>query len=124
VRYLLTELSKSPIEPDKPVVGENCFAVESGIAVMFAKRLYDAGQPVGALPYLPELVGQRFKIILGKKSGIHSIDAKLSELKISVTEQQKELILAKVKELSLQKRSHITEKEFEDIVKTIVGSPS
>jgi len=121
---LVAELSKSPVTPSKPVVGENCFAVESGIATMFTKRLYEAGQPVGALPYLPELVGQRFKIILGKKSGIHSIDAKLSEMKISATEQQKEQILAKVKELSLQKRSHITDEEFRDIVKNVDSASS
>jgi isopropylmalate/homocitrate/citramalate synthase len=110
------EASGVKMPPIKPVVGDQSFAYEAGIAVMFSVRFRDEGYLQGALPYLPELVGNEFKIILGKKSGGHSIAAKLRELGIQASEEQINSILTQVKNLSIQKKGPVTDEEFKEIV--------
>ena len=83
-------------------------------------RFRDEGYLQGALPYLPELVGNEFKIILGKKSGGHSIADKLRALGIQATEEQINNILMQVKNLSIQKKGPVTEEEFRQIVNNLL----
>ncbi|MEM3046956.1 MAG: hypothetical protein QW057_07750, partial [Candidatus Bathyarchaeia archaeon] len=121
VSKLVRQLAGVTLSPGKPIVGENCLTVESGISAMFAKRLSDAGALTGAFPYLPELVGQEFRIVLGKKSGTHSIAAKLQEIGAKATEEQMEQMLTKVKALSIEKRGLVTKEEFVQIVNSVLA---
>ena len=62
--------------PDKvPVIGDNIFMVESGIHVDGIRKSASNYET-----YPPELVGQKRKIVLGKQSGLSSIQFKLEEL--------------------------------------------
>jgi len=121
VSKLVQRISRVAMPPTKPVVGEQSFAYEAGIAVMFSERFREAGYLQGALPYLPEFVGNSFKVFLGKKSGRHSIEAKVRELKLKVAEDKFDDILARVKDLSISKGSAVTDEEFKRIVAGVAG---
>ncbi len=95
----------------KPLVGENLFVRESGaVAAQFHI-------PEAIEPYSAELVNARRSIVLGKKSGLDSIDLKGKELGLAITPEQRAPILAEVKKRSIAKRGLLTDEEFRSIVK-------
>ena len=73
-----------------------------------------------AVPYLPELVGQSHKFILGKKSGKDSIEIKLEELGLEATQDQIEEILLKVKLQAQKTKLPVTDSDFEKIVRELI----
>jgi isopropylmalate/homocitrate/citramalate synthase len=98
------------LEAWKPLVGQNLFMRESG-AVASQFHLPEAIEP-----YSAELVRADRRIVLGKKSGLDSIDLKSKELGLSITPEQRSPILAAVKQLAVRKRGLITDQEFRQIV--------
>jgi len=73
VAAVFQEISGIKMPGHKPVVGKNSFSYEAGIAAMFSYRLFKEGLPLGTVPYLPELVGGEFGIVLGKKAGKYNV---------------------------------------------------
>jgi len=114
---IVEKASAVSMPPNKPVVGDQSFAYEAGIAVMFAERFKDVNYLQGAFPYLPDVVGNEYKVILGKKSGSRSIEAKLKILGLEASQEELEKILKSVKNLSIEKKGPVTDKEFETIAK-------
>ena len=114
VSKLVQELSGIKMPPNKPIVGNSVFKRESGVTVLQLIRY-----PPAVEPYPPELVGATREIMIGKKSGRHSIKWKLEKLGITATEQQTVKILEKVKRNSIQKKGGITDEEFKMIVSDI-----
>jgi isopropylmalate/homocitrate/citramalate synthase len=108
------------LEAWKPLVGENLFMRESG-AVASQFHIPEAIEP-----YSSELVSARRSIVLGKKSGLDSIDLKAKELGLSVTPEQRAPILAVVKKRAIAKRGLLTDEEFREIVQnqTAAASPA
>jgi len=98
------------LEAWKPLVGENLLMRESG-AVASQFHIPEAIEP-----YSSELVGARRSIVLGKKSGLDSIDLKAKELGLSVTTEQRAAILAEVKKRAIAKRGLVGDAEFRAIV--------
>jgi isopropylmalate/homocitrate/citramalate synthase len=98
------------LEAWKPLVGENLFMRESG-AVASQFHIPEAIEP-----YSSELVGARRSIVLGKKSGLDSIDLKAKELGLGVTAEERAGILAEVKKRAIAKRGLVGDAEFRDIV--------
>jgi isopropylmalate/homocitrate/citramalate synthase len=97
----------------KPVVGDNLFRRESG-AVATQFHIPEAIEPFSA-----DLVGAKRSIVLGKKSGLDSIDLKLKELKMSpLAPEQRASVLATVKHRSIEKHGLVTDDEFRQIVAT------
>jgi isopropylmalate/homocitrate/citramalate synthase len=72
--------------------------------------------PPSVEPFDPSLVGLQRAVVLGKKSGRHSIVHALERLGLQATEGQIEAALAKVKELSTVRRRAITDEEFKEIL--------
>jgi isopropylmalate/homocitrate/citramalate synthase len=98
------------LEAWKPLVGENLFMRESGaVASQF-------NIPEAIEPYSSEIVNATRRIVLGKKSGLDSIDLKAKELGIAVTTEQRAPILAAVKKQAIAKRRLISDQEFRTIV--------
>jgi isopropylmalate/homocitrate/citramalate synthase len=114
VREVSEVVSKSSgytLDAWKPLVGENLFVRESGaVAAQFHL-------PEAIEPYSAELVNARRSIVLGKKSGLDSIDLKCKELGLTLTPEQCPPILAEVKKRAIAKRGLLTDEEFRDIVK-------
>ena len=95
----------------KPLVGENLFVRESG-AVASQFHIPEAIEP-----YSAELVKAQRKIVLGKKSGLDSVDLKCKELELSPAPEQRAIILAEVKRRAITKRGILTDDEFREIVR-------
>jgi isopropylmalate/homocitrate/citramalate synthase len=94
----------------KPLVGDNLFMRESG-AVASQFHIPEAIEP-----YSSDLVNARRSVVLGKKSGLDSIDIKAKELGLAVTADQRAPILAEVKKRAIAKRGLLTDEEFRQIV--------
>ena len=110
VSALVRQTARHPLEPWKPVVGENLFLRESG-AVASQFHIPEAIEPFSA-----DLVGARREIALGKKSGIDSIAIKAKQLGIALTTEQQQTVLAAVKRAGVEKRGLLTDAEFRFIV--------
>jgi isopropylmalate/homocitrate/citramalate synthase len=61
-------------------------------------------------------------IVLGKKSGLDSIDLKARELGVVFAEEQRGAILAAVKKRAIVKRGLISDEEFRQIVDEFAGA--
>lgn len=110
---LVSKATGLPIPYNKPVVGKNIFRHESGIHV-------DAVivEPLTYEPYVPELVGQKRQIVLGKHSGCKAVKAKLDSCGVEVSTDELCEIVKKVKE-TREKGTYINDDVFKDIVKNV-----
>jgi isopropylmalate/homocitrate/citramalate synthase len=107
----VSQLSGIPIPVNKAVVGENAFRHEAGMVV--AGVLKD---PFTAEAYEPEIVGQQRMILLGKKSGLVSIDYKLEEIGIDMPSELRPRLLEEVKAEAVRKGRAISDGEFLQLV--------
>ena len=73
-----------------------------------------------AEPYLPELVGQAHKLILGKKSGKDSIEVKLKDLGYQASREEVEQLLLKVKTHAEKTKSPVSDEEFKQFAREIL----
>ena len=117
---LVQEISGVRVSPQKPVVGDTAFGYEAGIAVMFCYRYKHAKMMKYALPYMPEIVGNKFSIDVGKKSGAFSIRWRLEEMGYEATDEQVEAILARVKQRAFEKKWALSHEEFAAIYDDVV----
>jgi len=101
------------LEAWKPLVGENLFTRESG-AVASQFHIPEAIEP-----YSASLVGAERRIVLGKKSGLDSIDLKARELGLDVPADARPAILAELKKRAIAQRGLLTDAEFREIVAKI-----
>jgi homocitrate synthase NifV len=115
VSEIVCKASGYTLDAWKPLVGENLFVRESG-AVASQFHLPEAIEP-----YSSELVSARRSIVLGKKSGLDSVDLKGKELGLTITPEQRAPILAAVKKRAIAKRGLLTDQEFRLIVEEIVA---
>ena len=102
-----------PIPYNKPVVGNNIFRHESGIHVDAVIE-----EPLCYEPYVPELVGQKRQLVLGKHSGCRAVKAKLTECELDVSDDELIQIVREVKK-SREEGKYINDKVFKEIVKKI-----
>jgi isopropylmalate/homocitrate/citramalate synthase len=100
----------------KPLVGENLFMRESGAV---ASQFHT---PEAIEPYSAELVAAERKIVLGKKSGLDSIDLKAKELGLHVAKDKRDAVVAAVKKKGIEKRGLLTDQEFREIVAHVQAS--
>ncbi len=112
---LVAERTKLQIPYNKPVVGKNVFRHESGIHVDAVIE-----EPLTYEPYLPELVGQKRQLVLGKHSGCRAVKAKLDECGYKVDKDQLCKIVEKVKQ-SREEGKYINDDVFKEIVKSVEG---
>ncbi|HEY6938227.1 MAG TPA: hypothetical protein VI424_13805 [Terriglobales bacterium] len=104
------------LEAWKPLVGENLFTRESG-AVASQFHIPEAIEP-----YSASLVGADRRIVLGKKSGLDSIDLKARELGLNIPADARTAILAEVKKRAIEKRGLLTDAEFRQIVAGVTAA--
>jgi isopropylmalate/homocitrate/citramalate synthase len=104
------------LEAWKPLVGDNLFMRESG-AVASQFHIPEAIEP-----YSSEMVAADRKIVLGKKSGLDSIQLKAKELGIEISENDRTLLLTAVKKRAVEKRGLVTDQEFREMVVNLVAN--
>jgi len=115
VSHFVLDLAKVQIPGNRPIVGEMLYQVESGIVAGFVRRARK-DNPLEFVPFAAELVGQRpVSIVLGKNSGLPSIQEWCEKLNIQASEEQMLEMLRQVKEKSFEKKDLLTEDEFKAI---------
>jgi len=120
---LVQKLAGVTLPPNRPIVGEMLYKIESGIIATWLARLKDK-RPVELFPFHWSLVGQApAEIVLGKGSGRDSILYFLSHLGYTVgpTDPRVDEILVRVKERSLATKSLLTTDEFRTVVEGVLG---
>jgi methanogen homocitrate synthase len=99
------------------VIGRRSFTRESGMGVDLIRK-----QPLAMFGIHPAWVGREAEYVLGKKSGLMSIDMKLGDLGMeALSDEDKLEVLTGIKTLSLDKQGLVTDEEFVEIVKKVTG---
>ena len=83
---------KMPV--NKPIVGDNAFAHESGIHVHGILNNSSTYEPMS-----PEMVGHSRRIVLGKHTGANAIKSKLKEFHIDLNSEQFDKVFNEIKSL-------------------------
>lgn len=112
---LVERLSNVPMQKHKAVVGRHSFSHESGMVVAGVLE-----EPFVAEAYAPELVGAQREILIGKKSGAKSVEAKLETMGISMSEEAVKNLLGAVKETAIREKRSLSDEEFFALAKQFV----
>jgi isopropylmalate/homocitrate/citramalate synthase len=119
---LVQELSGFSLPPNRPIVGDSLYNIESGIVAMFHRRCKEV-EPLEYIPFLPEVAGRPgVDIALGKGSGLANIEEHLERRGRNATPDQANEILARVKQTSIEKKALLSGAEFEEIVDAVLNS--
>jgi len=121
VAHFVLDLAKVQIPGNRPILGEMLYQVESGIVAGFVRKARK-DHPLEYVPFASELVGQKpVAIVLGKNSGLPSIQEWCEKLRIQASEDQMMEMLRQVKEKSFEKKDLLTEDEFKAIADRTLG---
>jgi isopropylmalate/homocitrate/citramalate synthase len=103
-------------------VGESLYYIESGIVAMFHRRCKNV-EPLEYIPFLPEVAGRPgVSVALGKGSGLANIEEHLDRRGLQVSPEQANEIVNRVKQLSIEKKSLLTDAEFDEITNAVLKS--
>jgi isopropylmalate/homocitrate/citramalate synthase len=112
---LVADLTGSAVPVSQPVIGSGIYQVESGIPATWWLRVRDT-HPTEAFPVLPALLGrQDVEVVLGKGSGIDSVDAWLHRIGMEASPEQIAQLIVLVKEKSMEKKGLLSQEEFQEI---------
>jgi isopropylmalate/homocitrate/citramalate synthase len=118
-RFVL-DLAKVSVPPNRPIVGDKLYEVESGIIAGWI-RMARKEHPLEFVPFASELVGQKpVSIVLGKNSGPPSIEEWCEKVGVTATEAERAAMLQQVKAKSFEKKDLLTVDEFKAIVERVL----
>src|SRR5580704_1112751 len=118
-RFVL-ERAKVTIPPNRPIVGDKLYEVESGIIAGWV-RLAREKYPLEYVPFAPDLVGQKpVSIVLGKNSGPPSIEEWCEKLGVKASDEEKMAMVQMVKAKSFEKKDLLTADEFKSIADRVL----
>lgn len=110
---LMQKFAGISLRPNRPIVGDTVFDLESGIVTSWWKNCFPQEQTELG-PYVPSLVGQKpINIVMGKLSGVPNVEIWMERLgypKPDKEEAKRILELAKNKAFELGR--NLTEEEF------------
>jgi homocitrate synthase NifV len=115
VAMYVAQASDRPLSVNKPIVGSNIFAHESGIhsdGVLKNPLTYEA--------FLPEEVGLERQMVIGKHSGSASIKAKFKEYGIAINKEDAQEILTGCRHMSIDKKRSLFDKEIVSVYKDLL----
>ncbi len=110
VLNLFEEITENKLDSNMPFIGEDIFNVESGIHVNGIAK-----NPSTYEPYDPSEIGRKRNIIIGKHSGISSLEIKLKELNIKYNPNNLHIMLEDVRKFSTQKHRGLNNDEIKEI---------
>jgi isopropylmalate/homocitrate/citramalate synthase len=118
-RFVL-ERAKLTAPPNRPIVGDKLYEVESGIIAGWV-RLARKEHPLEYVPFAPSLVGQKpVSIALGKNSGPPSIEEWCEKLGVNASDEERMTMLQLVKAKSFEKKDLLTADEFKSIADRVL----
>ena len=117
---LVQELSGVAVPDNRPVVGKELYAIESGIIASWYKNCGEQ--------FATELFPVRWtatgnspaRVVMGKGSGIDSVNMWLQEAGMQVSDEDALKITQAVKQHSLKSKKLLTKSEFTDIAKRVI----
>jgi 2-isopropylmalate synthase len=116
---LVSHLTGIPVQPNKAVVGVNAFAHEAGI--------HQDGMLKNRMTYeimTPQSVGwMDTKLVLGKHSGRHGLDARLRQLGYRLEAEQLKIAYRRFVALADEKK-HVTDEDLIYIAETGMETPA
>ncbi len=102
---LVEKLTKVNIPPNKAIIGDNLFTYEAGLSIFMFQKMKEHGRPTAYVPFVPEFIGRdKYNFVLGKQSGKTSVNLKLKEIGITVTEEELKKVVIMVKEESISRK--------------------
>ncbi len=114
---LTRERSGINFSPQKSIVGDRIFDVESGILASWWRRLEKKNMPLEMFPFTPGLVGHKnINIINGKKSGIDTIYYKAEKMNLTLSEKEALASLNTLKKISLARKGTLNDEELKAIM--------
>jgi len=116
---VVADIAKIKIWPTKPIVGQNVFTHASGIHQNAVLK-----NPIAYECFPPEMVGQKRRFLLSRISGRAAVKAKLKEYGIEASDEDIEKITLKLKEVSANRRSALSDEEFLEMVKEYFSKDS
>ena len=120
VSKFVLDLAKVSVPPNRPIVGDKLYEVESGIIAGWV-RLARKEHPLEYVPFTPELVGQKpVNIVLGKNSGPPSMEEWCEKLGVKASDEERLAMLQQVKAKSFEKKDLLTADEFKAIVERVM----
>ena len=100
ISRMIEDLSEVPVPANKPIVGANAFAHESGIHAAGVIENSDTFEP-GVMT--PDMVGARRQLVLGKHTGTHSVRERLEAEGFDPTDAEVEEVTRRVKDYGAAK---------------------
>lgn len=120
VSRFVMEKAKVTQPPNRPIVGDKLYEIESGIIAGWF-RLARKEHPLEYVPFSADLVGQKpVHVVLGKNSGPPSIEEWCEKLGIKASDEERLAMLLAVKAKSFEKKDLLTEQEFRAIVDRVL----
>jgi isopropylmalate/homocitrate/citramalate synthase len=116
ISHLVEELSGVTLQVNKAVVGRGAFMHESGMVVAGLLK-----EPFTAECYRPEIVGQTREIVIGKKAGIASVEAKLQEIGFDLPRDEISRLVEAVKATALRTKRPVGTDEFKKLVQGLAN---
>jgi isopropylmalate/homocitrate/citramalate synthase len=117
----LQKLTGLNVRQNQGIIGEDIGKIESGIIVDWYKNAY-AEAPLELSPYLLPLTGHPdFEIVIGKNSGLTTVDMYLDQLgKKAESPEQRMAILMAVKDKSFEKSGLLTVDDFAEVATNVM----
>lgn len=120
VSLLVQEISKVKVAPNKPIVGDRIFEVESGLVVDIIKKFRILGVQCYFGNFLPDMVGAGPQsIVLGKGAGKANIQHYLEKHGKNLKKDEMDDLTQEIKNVGRLKKGNITEEEFLIMVEKI-----
>ncbi|MCX5909286.1 MAG: homocitrate synthase, partial [Deltaproteobacteria bacterium] len=126
VSRLVEDISKVKLHPNKPIVGDRIFDIESGMVVDLIEKFKTLGVRSVWGTFVPEMVGAKPQyIVLGKGAGKSNIQHYLSKYGITLDKDAVNDLTQEVKTVGRIRKSNVTEEDFLIMVEKIrKGSPA
>jgi len=129
VAKLVEQISKVPMIPNRGIVGDRAFCVESGMVFEEYRNIAAKASPdlakVGLFPVHHAFVGNKEpQVVLGKKSGRGSVIAWAEKVGIELSEDEITEALVAVKAKAYEKRGELNEAEFREIAESVKAKSS
>jgi isopropylmalate/homocitrate/citramalate synthase len=108
---LISEISKVPITPQKPILGIRNYTIESGIATDLTRKLGEKELRPSNGTILPALIGREGGelFVYGKNSGVASVVLFLEQRGLTATREEMEEILTLIKREALVSKALVPE---------------
>jgi len=113
---LVQDLSKIPVPPTKPIIGDNLYTYCTGLSIDLWKKASAAGRPHAFVPFHPHIVGYPgYGIALGKPAGKFAVKMKLEQMGIEVNPDSLGQLTIDIKNEATLRKASLTD----DVIKML-----